>query len=545
MVGLGNVDDTSDAQKPISSATQSALDAKAPLANPTFTGNVSIGNSIISNKFIPQWNIVGEDIYGESGGDESGTSVSLSSDGTVVAIGAPDNDGNGNLSGHVRVYKYNPTKTVAITDQNASNFGPVGWDRLGQDIDGEAGGDFSGRSVSLSSDGKIVAIGAKNNSNGDVSQSGHVRVYKLNESTTPSTWQQLGQDIDGEEGGNYSGTSVSLSSDGKIVAIGAPFNYNNVNDETSGHVRVYKLNESTSTPTWQQLGQDIDGEAEYDFSGYSVSLSSNGKIVAIGANGNDGNGANSGHVRVYKLNESTSTPSWQQLGQDIDGEAEYNDSGRSVSLSEDGTIVAIGAIYNNGNGIHSGHVRVYKLNESTTPSMWEQLGQDIDGEAVSDNSGCSVSLSSDGTILAIGANGNDGSNTNTANDNRGHVRVYKLNESTTTPSWEQFGQDIDGEAGGDYSGTSVSLSSDGTILAIGAIYGSDGYGNYSGYVRVYKLDTIEDGINIPKCTFTESVSGLEKVFILNNYDNDEKAKNAGIPLYGLYRTGDVIKMRVI
>ena len=87
--------------------------------------------------------------------------------------------------------------------------------------------------------------------------------------------------------------------------------------------------------------------------------------------------------------------------------------------------------------------------------------------------------------------------------------------------------------------------SDGTILAIGAIYGSDGNSNPTGYVRVYKLDTIEDGINIPKCTFTESVSGLEKVFILNNYDNDEKAKNAGIPLYGLYRTGDVIKMRVI
>ena len=38
MVGLGNVDNTSDANKPVSSATQTALDLKADLASPTFTG---------------------------------------------------------------------------------------------------------------------------------------------------------------------------------------------------------------------------------------------------------------------------------------------------------------------------------------------------------------------------------------------------------------------------------------------------------------------------------------------------------------------------
>ena len=41
MVGLGNVDNPSDANKPISSATQPALDAKAPLASPSFTGTVN------------------------------------------------------------------------------------------------------------------------------------------------------------------------------------------------------------------------------------------------------------------------------------------------------------------------------------------------------------------------------------------------------------------------------------------------------------------------------------------------------------------------
>ena len=34
---------------------------------------------------------------------------------------------------------------------------------------------------------------------------------------------------------------------------------------------------------------------------------------------------------------------------------------------------------------------------------WRQLGDDIDGEAADDQSGCSVSLSADGSIVAIGA----------------------------------------------------------------------------------------------------------------------------------------------
>ncbi len=42
MVGLENVDDTSDANKPVSTATQTALDLKAPKANPTFTGTATV-----------------------------------------------------------------------------------------------------------------------------------------------------------------------------------------------------------------------------------------------------------------------------------------------------------------------------------------------------------------------------------------------------------------------------------------------------------------------------------------------------------------------
>ena len=59
--------------------------------------------------------------------------------------------------------------------------------------------------------------------------------------------------------------------------------------------------EQTPTPeilkSWIQLGSDIDGEASGDYSGDSVSLSADGKIVEIGAGGNDGNGYERGHTR--------------------------------------------------------------------------------------------------------------------------------------------------------------------------------------------------------------------------------------------------------
>jgi len=262
--------------------------------------------------------------------------------------------------------------------------------QIGSDIDGEAASDYSGYSVSLSSDGSIVAIGATGNDGGG-NDAGHVRVY---ENVLGGTWTQVGSDIDGEATFDGSGGSVSLDSSGTTLAIGARYNDGGGND--AGHVRVYE----NVSGTWTQVGSDIDGEAAGDYSGYSVSLSSDGSIVAIGATQNDGNGTSSGHVRVYQNVSGT----WTQVGSDIDGEAASDQSGYSVSLSSDGSIVAIGATGNDGNGTSSGHVQVYK-NVSGT---WSMVATDIDGEAEGDASGSSVSLSSDGSIVTIGADGNDG-----------------------------------------------------------------------------------------------------------------------------------------
>jgi hypothetical protein len=392
---------------------------------------------------------IGDDIDGLALDDASGWSVSLSSDGNVVAIGAPTYGTAGVDPGYVRVFE---------------NIGGV-WTQLGSQIDGEAAGDRSGTSVSLSEDGSIVAIGAPGNNGADegsFSQAGHVRVYEL----ISGSWIQLGEDIDGEHYGDESGYSVSLSSDGTIVAIGAPFNSDN--GEYSGHVRVFEYSDGI----WTQIGSDIDGEGTLDACGVSVSLSANGNIVAIGAELNSGNSEFSGHTRVYQNIEGT----WIQIGDDIDGETAYSYSGASVSLSADGTIVAIGAPNNDGSGgvgSDYGHVRIFQNTEET----WTQIGDDIDGEELGDQSGFRVALSSDGTTVAIGSLRNG--------MNAGHVRIFQNNSG----NWAQLGADIDGEAAGDQSSSGVALSSNGTIVAIGA-YLNDGIAFDAGHVRVFDLSSV-------------------------------------------------------
>jgi cytoskeletal protein CcmA (bactofilin family) len=487
-------------------------------ANLSITGELTVPNRINVGTLInsvannaPQ---LGSDIEGTGAMDQFGHSVSLSSDGSIVAIGAAAP----NSTGQVRVYQ---------RDTNAA----IGWTQLGGNIDGEVTGDQFGYSVSLSADGYTVAIGAIGN-DGTYPGSGHVRVYRYDSNKTsaiidqndpnfgPAGWNRLGQDIDGEAQFDNSAVSVSLNANGNIVAIGAARNSNR-----KGHVRVYQYDSNKTSAIidqndpnfgpagWNRLGKDIDGEAKYNESGHSVSLNANGNIVAIGAYGNSDNGAG-GHVRVYQYDSNKTTAvtdqddpyfgpiGWNRLGQDIDGEVSADGSGYSVSLSADGYIVAIGAWRNDGNTDDSndnrGHVRVYQRNANKTtavtdqndpyfgPAGWYRLGQDIDGDASGDYSGYSVSLSSDGSIVAIGAYKNDG-NSGQGDDDRGHVRVYKYDYLNS--NWDLTFPEIDGKAAGGEFGHSVSLSSDGSVVAIGAPYTYDHESSYSGFVQVYQKPT--------------------------------------------------------
>ena len=166
--------------------------------------------------------------------------------------------------------------------------------QLGSDLDGEAGGDLYGSSVSIDYDGDRVAIGGYDN-DGTGTDAGHVRVFSWN----GSTWSQLGSDIDGEASNDYSGISVSINSDGDRVAIGASGNDGTASN--AGHVRVYSWNGSS----WSKIGSDIDGEAGGDQFGHSLSLDYDGDKIAVGAKTNGATGTDGGHVRIYHyLNNS-------------------------------------------------------------------------------------------------------------------------------------------------------------------------------------------------------------------------------------------------
>ena len=393
----------------------------------------------------PFWGQLGQDIDGESALDGSGEAVAMSADGNTVIISAPFNAGSGTNSGHARIY----------------NFDGTSWTQLGQDIDGEAAFDFSGRAVAISADGNTVAIGAALN-DGNGSFSGHARIYSFN----GTSWTQVGGDIDGENASDQSGSAVAISADGNTVIIGAPGN--DGNGSNSGHARIYSFNGTS----WTQVGADIDGEAAFDNSGEAVAISADGNTVIIGASGNDGNGSFSGHARIYRFDGT----SWTQVGADIDGENAGDGSGFSVAMSADGDTVAIGAPGNGGNGSFSGHARIYSFDGTS----WTQVGQDIDGEAAGDFSGDAVAMSADGNTVAIGAPGNGGNGSFS-----GHARIYSFDGT----SWTQLGQDIDGEnafdGGDDGQRRAVAISADGNTVAFGAS-DNDGNGTNSGHARVFR-----------------------------------------------------------
>ena len=326
------------------------------------------------------WSQMGSDIDAEGAGDYMGWRLSMNAAGDRVAIGAYLNDGNGTDAGHVRIYSW---------DGSA-------WSQMGSDIDGEAAGDNFGFSVSINSAGDRVAIGGPENDE-SASRAGHARVYAY----ANNAWTQLGSDIDGEAVNDRSGRTVSINAAGDRVAVGTGENDGTANN--AGHVRVFEY----ASGSWTQLGGDVDGEAALDyFAHWSLDLNAAGDHFVVGAHLNDGNGGSSGHTRVYKY----SSNSWSQLGSDINGEGAGDESGWDVSINDAGNRIAIGAANNDGNGSNSGHVRIFHYDSDS--NSWVQVQSDIDGENGSDYSGRAVSLNAAGDRVAIGGRSNDGGGNN-------------------------------------------------------------------------------------------------------------------------------------
>lgn len=401
---------------------------------------------------------IGQSIFGDAGGDELGSSTSISSNGNIIAVGAPYNNGNGTWSGQVKVYQ---------------NIGEE-WTQLGQNIEGNEY-DSLGYSVSLSSDGNIFAVGLERNNNLNGDASGAVRVFE----NIGNVWTQIGEDIIGENSNDRFGSSLELSSNGNILAVGARLNSDN--GMWSGHVRVY----NNINGTWVKIGQDIDGEAEEDASGGSISIASDGNVIAIASTQNKAeSNFPVGHVRVYKNISGI----WTQLGEDIDGEDPYDRFGNTISLSSDGNILAIG---NPGFGTYAyGRTKVLKFMNNS----WIPLGDDIVGQSSRIYSGTSVSLSENGYRVAISAPDYGGNDSNTPFIN-GQVRVFDY----INGEWIHW-TDINGPSAPSEFGYSISLSSDGDSVLIGCPYYSGSSSTRErGSAKVYNINetnlSVEEVLN--------------------------------------------------
>ena len=421
------------------------------------------------------WSRVGGFIYNEFVGDNY-TTISLSGNGQIIALGCEANDGTSGSAtdnrGSVRVYKYNPNKLTEVSDQANTNFGPVGWTRMGTDIDGENAGDNFGSMIELSTDGTVLA-GAAVNSDVNGTDNGQVRVFKWN--TSSSTWVQRGRTIYGQL--NLSGDTItrfayalSLSADGNIVACG------NSNYSTSGGITKILQWNSTNND-YQIVGQQLKEYSDGQFSGHSVSLSSDGQIIAVGAYDADIGLSNNGAVRVYKLTTYTTT---------LVSSPPTNMTGYSFS----DTIYRMTITGNSSTG------SVWGTNLYTADSNIARAA--VHAGVISNGETKEIYLKMERFQYKYFGSTRNGVTTTDYTDSSMTYLSYYFMDSPKL--WIQIGNEIIGPSNNSYIGLRCAVSGNGTRFITG------GTNNSNGLVQVYSLSSTDN------YSHTSSINSIAEVY---------------------------------
>jgi len=512
--------------------TTKTITATKKISSPTPALPQSPSESPSLNPTRLSWEQAGRNVLGQFYFDRFGWSVSVSSDGSRFVASAPqgstDQNPTATVGGYVRVYDYIRGDWVLAGEI------PKPYDFIDDDYSRENHGEVVATLVSISGDGTTLAVGYPPRENGTA---GFVQVFRNvpGDDGSGGNWTSLGEEIWGaahEErfGGlwewadddlygpyyyDYARQAVSslcLSSDGRMLAIGSP------KDETGGipEVRVYTLVETNEKATgvesrWVQQGGDIVGTNPTSRFGQAVSLSADGRRIAIGdlnrefwQNDFDTSQRDDyGYVKIYKYDGPSQT--WKQLGQQLEGlpvsYANYlriGEFGSAVSISGDGTTVAAAASNRNSDDECPGVVLVHRYDEGS--DEWEQLGDFIWQNGINctivhatklygatfDSTGYAVSLSHDGSRLAVGMGSDDILPHNLGRDDYyqdfGTVVVYDFDGN----DWVQIGDVITGAGRNDLAGWSISLSSDGRRVVVGSPLNQEN-GNDSGQARVFEL----------------------------------------------------------
>lgn len=516
----------------------------------------SIGHGYTGGKNVDLTGILGADDY-------FGTSVSL--DDNRLAVGAYLDDGDGNTLGSSgAVYLFSFTDTVFNGGQLEATIGHgyVGGKNI--DLTGTLGsGDNFGWSVSL--DGNRLAVGAhqddgSGNSSGN---SGAVHLFSFTDASfnggsleaTIGYGYAGGKNVDltGTVGGNDRfGSSVSL--DGNRLAVGAYQDDGNGNSlGNSGAVHLFSFSDASFNggSLEASIGNGYAGGKNIDLSGtlgYSDNLGSSvsldGTRLAIGAYRDDGYGnvlSNSGAVYLFSFSDTSFNGGSLEAtmgygytgGKNVDltgtlGPSDYF----GWSLSLDNARLAVGAYqddgYGNGSG-NSGSVHLFSFTDAAFSggSLEASIGHRYVGGKNIDLTGTlglydyfGVSISLDGTRLAVGARGDDGKSN--ALGNSGAVYLFSFTDTSfngasleATIGYGYTGgknTDLSGTLGSnDYFGTSVSL--DGTRLAVGA-YQDDGNGNLlynSGAVHLFSFTDMAFNGGLLEATIGYGYSGGKNI----------------------------------
>lgn len=298
--------------------------------------------------------------FDAAAGDEFGISVTVG--GGIFYVGAQKDDDKGADSGAVYQRKWSG----------------LGWTGAKLIVNNGAAGDQFGCSVSASSNGAMVAIGARNDA---VNFPCEGAVYLFTQSGLNWATNKLYPSDGGA--GMWFGGSVSLSIHGSAVMVGAV----GQNSYTGGAYLYEK-----SGVSWIET-KFIPHDAQTNlWFGYSVAVSGDGNTVAVGAENKTNMNYPLGALYIYKK----SGTEWMTNKITLTNGGHI---GYSVAVSADGNTVAAGAPADSSlfPGV-TGSVYLYR---------WNGSGWDCTRFNASDSAanyfGNSVSLSADGNTLLVGA----------------------------------------------------------------------------------------------------------------------------------------------
>ncbi len=227
--------------------------------------------------------------------------------------------------------------------------------------------------------------------------------------------------------------------------------------------------------------------------GLSVDISGDGNRVVIGQN--DRRVEEHPFVRVYDWTGSQ----WVQLGSDLLGDGPEDGFGSSVSISDDGSRIAVG-IPQFEELTNKLHARVFHYNNGT----WEKLGGDI--LITGTWAGLSVDLNRNGKRLLVGSS-------------KSQSKIHIFDESNE--NWNRVDYGLFSREGTEFLGREVSFSQDGRRLAVSDYLFDNSYLN-AGEVRVFEMPNMigeiynDDDLN---CEWLEDETPLSQRSVLINPGN--------------------------